>query len=509
MFQRIRNMFGAIFGIFIWKSQRPTPSTVPGVLRTAQLTTWSGLDIYPALSPDGNSIAYSSDHGGGFEIYVEQLIPGARTMALTSDGKQNFQPAWSPDGQRIAYHSNSRGGIWIVPATGGSAKQLTQFGSNPAWSPDGSLIAFESYSIDDLSAVAVGALPPSTLWVVPAQGGDATPITDAGKPSGGHGSPSWAPDGKRIVFVAYRGGPAEMWTVSAKGNDLKRVNDRQRWIYDPIYAPDGEHIYYGGVSDTGNFVLYQVHVSAVSGEAIGEPVEVINTGSARIKHLTLSADGKKMAYSAPIMMGSLVSVPISPKTSEAAGTPESLTQGTSYRKGLPAFSPDGRKIAFTEFRGGTNQDIWVIDADGRNPTQLTTDPAIDWAPSWFPDNDRIAFQSDRQGKLRIWSVSLGTGREELFIDVGQELAWQKLSADGRHVAFNSVKSGTINIWTASSEGGEPKQLTFDKEQMGWPCWSPDGQWLAFQMRRGEDTQIMIMSSDGGTPSQLTVERGQS
>lgn len=261
----------AIAALVIWRTQNKSiKPQAPTVLKNVQLTTWPGLDIFPALSPDGNSVAYCSDHNGSFEIYVKPLTPGAREIQITSDGQQNFEPAWSPDGKLLAYYSKNRGGIWVVPASGGAAKQLTEFGSRPAWSPDGSLIAFQSLGLNDLSANSIGPLS-STLWIVQTHGGDPTTITQVGNPPGGHNAPSWSPDGKRIVFIAQDGSPSSMWMLSVKDNELKRVKDYR--AYDPIYSPDGEHIYYGGISDSGSFVLYKLRVSPSGGEAIGEPVE--------------------------------------------------------------------------------------------------------------------------------------------------------------------------------------------------------------------------------------------
>jgi len=500
----------AIVALLVWRIQGSSDKTLTsGVLRNMQITTWPGLDAYPVLSPDGNSIAYSSDHDGSFEIYVRPLTPGAREIQITSDGQQNFEPAWSPDGKLIAYYSRRRGGIWEAPASGGTAKQLTEFGSRPAWSPDGLSLAFQSYGLTDLSATAVGAISPSTLWIVPSNGGEPKAVTQVGDPPGGHGAPSWSPDGSRIVFIAYDGSFSGVWTISLKENSLHRVADTRTLVYDPIYAPDAEHIYYGGVSESGSFGLYELHVSRSSGEVIGQPVEIANMGLMRIKNLSISADGKRIAYSAPIMRGNILSLPLSPASTEAAGPPVSLTTATSYRKGLPSFSPDGRRIAYVDFRGGVNQDIWVMDADGGNPVQMTSDPAIDWSPSWFPDNDRIAFQSYRQDRQTIWSISARSGRETLLAEPGLSIGWPQLSPDGKQIAFNSTKSGTINIWVVSVDGGESRQITFDSETMGWPCWSPDGRVIAFQVKRGEDTHIATMPAEGGAPTQLTLERGQS
>jgi Tol biopolymer transport system component len=476
-------------------------------LKAAQVTTWSGLDIYPSFSPDGNSIAYSSDHNGAFEIYIKQLTPGGREIQLTTDGQQNFEPAWSPDGKLIAYHSKLRGGIWLVPAFGGAARQLTDFGSCPAWSPDGSMIAFQSNRLNDLfSPTATGG--GTAIWTISVAGGSPQQLTQAGNPVGLHGSPSWSPDGKRIVFATSVGDKGEIWSVSASGGQLKQL-DKQGG-FDPIYSPDGESIYFTGNDQAGDsWGLLRLRVSPQNGEPLGEAVVIKNTGATLYKHLRISADGKKIACTALQLANNLSAIPVAPGSGEAKGSPVVLTQDTNYRKLLPAFSPDGRKIAYVLVRIGTNNDIWVMDADGKNPTQLTTDPHDNRWPSWFPEGDRIAYHSVRQGRQMMRAINLQTGRDQLLFELDQYMGWPRLSPDGKQVAFNSTKSGTINVWMIPIEGGDPKQLTFDQELMGFPSWSPDSRFIAFEMRRGDDTNVAIMPSDGGQIVQLTSDRGQS
>jgi eukaryotic-like serine/threonine-protein kinase len=480
-------------------------TSAPAVTATVKLTYSPGLDIHPTFSPDGNSVAYSSDQSGGFEIYVRQLTPGGREIQLTNDGQQNMDPAWSPDGQHIAYHSKSRGGIWVVPALGGLARQLTDFGSNPAWSRDGSAVAFQSLSPDSLPGNSVSA---STIWVVPAQGGQPRQLTQVGSPPGGHNEPAWSPDGKRILFVAEFFNGSRLWSVSADGGDLKELTRDAGRKVSPVYSRDGQSVYYGGVSGGAAYAMWRLGVTP-GGDPVGKPLEVLNAGGAGIRHIAVSADGSKLAYSLLSNTSNLWSVPVSKATGEAAGPPVQLTNNTSLRNNLLSFSPDGRKIALTEWRGGTAGDIWVVDADGKNPVQLTTDPNTDSIPDWFPDGNRIAFLSNRTGHFALWATTLSGGRDTLLLDINEDIDYGRLSPDGRAFAFNSRKGGPVNTWVVALEGGEPRQLTFDKEMAGFPCWSPDGRWLAVEFKRGEETQIALMPSGGGDPVQLTSEHGDS
>jgi Tol biopolymer transport system component len=196
------------------------------------------------------------------------------------------------------------------------------------------------------------------------------------------------------------------------------------------------------------------------------------------------------------------------RNNESHGAPVALTHDSSYRNSNPNFSPDGKLIAYHVARVGGRPDIWLIDPEGKTPTQLTTDPAYDHRPGWFPDGEQIAFQSTRQGKEVILAINVKTGKERTLFEPAQDLTFPRLSPDGKHIAFNSKKSGTTNLWVYSIESGEVKQLTFDKEAAGFGTWSPDGKFLSFQIKRGDDTHLALMPSSGGEVVQLTAVPGQ-
>ncbi|HKY42636.1 MAG TPA: protein kinase [Pyrinomonadaceae bacterium] len=491
-------------GIYnVRKPSQPQPAEAPQVVKTTQVTFSSGFDGYPSLSPDGKSVAYSSDQNGTFEIYVKQLSEIGGELQLTSDGQQNFQPSWSPDGQRIAYHSRKRGGVWIVPALGGAPKQVTEDGARPVWSPDGSLIAFQSESPGgELSNSRV--MPPSTIWIVPSQGGSPKQITQPGNPAGGHSAPSWSPDGKRIVFEASDFARTTVWSIAVDGSDAKKVVQGTQ----PIYSGDGRHVYFMG-RYSGESELSRILVSS-SGEAIGEPTTVLQAREgAYFSGPVVSPDGKKILYSANRIESNLSTVSLL-ANGDPAGPPSIFASDTSSRNTLPRFSPDGRKIALNRWRRTTGNHIWVGDADGKNLTQITNTPPGEAQASWLPGGDKVAFLSEGPNKhLMLWTVSIVTGKQEPLLDLGEGIQYATVSPDGNHVAYNFIQNGVINVWVAGVHDGQRKQLTFDAEMAGFPCWSTDGQWIAYEQKRGRDDYLMLIPSKGGQPIQLTFDKGKS
>lgn len=478
------------------------------VQEVEQITNWSGLDDYPALSPDGNSIAYCSDHNGSLEIYVKQLTPGAKEIQLTNDSGHNIQPAWSPDGLRLAYHSRLRNGIWVIPATGGEGKQLSDFGAYPSWSPDGTTIAFQSGQSNAIGAFTRNVLPPSSLWLIPSQGGQAKPLTQLGNPAGGHGSPHWSPDGRHVLFTTEDSISSSVWTVDVRTGGLQSIAKNRS--YDATYAPDGNSVVFlTSTQQNAPGVIQQIKIDPKTGAPLGEPLTVTGLAGvpANIRRLSFSRNGQ-LAYNALSARGSLMSVVLS-KDGEVSGSPVPLINNISSRIHSPSFSPDGKRIAFAQCKaGGTFCDIWLIDSTGGNPAQLTTDSHNELIPNWFPDQKEISYLSTRTGYGTIWAIDLETRRERLLLDMKSDIEYARLSPDGKRLAFNFRKDGVVNVWTASIDGSDVRQITFDKEFSGFPNWSPDGKSFIVQVKRGENQNLALISSDGGAPVELTSDKGQ-
>ena len=511
-------VLAALAGLAFWGrlGNRSDPHALDR-FNPVQLTTSAGLELDPAFSPGGDALAYSSDQGGSFEIYVRDLTPGGREVQLTDDGGQNFEPAWSPDGATLAYHSRERGGIWLIPVDGGRSsatappappRPLTRFGSRPAWSPDGTTLTFQSESSPQVSDTTAPALALSTLWLVAADGSDQRQLTRAGQPAGGHAAPAFSPDGRRIAFsTSPQRERSEIWSVSVDGNEPILMSREPATGTDPTYAADGRSIYFSARSREVN-ALWQLPISRRSGKPTGPAVQVKNLGLASIRQLATSADGSQMAYAAMKTISNLWSLPIDPASARPAGAPVALTHGTG-RNNRPAFSPDGGRIAFDRWQHGLDVAVWTMAADGSDMRQLTVDAGSQTQPGWLPSGERVAYQSRAEGRRIFASIDLESAHKKILAELDGDVDWARLSPDGTRLAFHSRGQDLgINLWLLDLIDGSRRQLTRADAFMGFPCWSPDGRWLAFQSKEGEDSHLMVMPATGGEPVRLTEEAGQ-
>ena len=188
--------------------------------------------------------------------------------------------------------------------------------------------------------------------------------------------------------------------------------------------------------------------------------------------------------------------------------PINLTQSPERPHGVSSWSPDGKQIAFTSgelFNDDilTNSDIWVMDTDGANPRNRTNHEAHDQTPDWSPDGLRIAFTSDRD---RNWEIYLMNADGTNPINLTNHLAedgrpdW---SPDGQQIAFTSGRDGNWEIYVMNADGANPINLTNHPAEDNRSSWSPDGTRIAFDSNRDGDREIYVMNADGTNPVNLT------
>jgi putative hemolysin len=190
----------------------------------------------------------------------------------------------------------------------------------------------------------------------------------------------------------------------------------------------------------------------------------------------------------------------------ADGTgPVNLTNTPDVDEGFPAWSPDGQHIAFTSRRDGNNE-IYVMQADGTNPARWTDNPADDFAPAWSPDGAKIAFVSDRDREAGIYDLYImevvSTAVTRLTDDeaIDYSPAW---SPDGTRIAFRSNHDGPADIYVINVDGTGLTNLTNDPAEDWAPTWSPDGSMIAFQSNRDGNWEIYLMAADGSGATNIT------
>ena len=207
-----------------------------------RLTVDPANEGYPAFSPDGRRISFDSDHDAAFEIYTMNA-DGTDVRRLTYNPANDVSAAWSPDGSQIAWMSNRSGPfeVWVMNADGSNQRQFTgaeapSEGTHwfPQWSPDGERMAFHVNR---------------DVYTVRTDGSEYTRLTV--DPDNGM-LPSWTPDGSRIVFMSWRTGATEIYSMNADGSDQVRFTHTEVGeSVDPRVSPDGRRIVYTWVPAGG------------------------------------------------------------------------------------------------------------------------------------------------------------------------------------------------------------------------------------------------------------------
>lgn len=169
---------------------------------------------------------------------------------------------------------------------------------------------------------------------------------------------------------------------------------------------------------------------------------------------------------------------------------------------LPAWSPDGRQIVFTSNRDG-NPELYVVDADGGNVRRLTDHPAIDTSPTWSPTGNQVAFTSDRSGRPQIYVIGVdGTGVKRLtFESYCDRPTWSP--APFNEIAYSSRTGPGHDIKVLELATNEVRQLTFGLGTNESPAYAPNGRHLAFTSTRSGNKQIYTIARDGRNLRRVT------
>ncbi len=468
-----------------------------------------------------------------------RAMAAPKTVGIAVDEGTSMSVAVSPDGKMLAM--DLQGSIWVMPATGGAAKRITDLFNDarqPVWSPDGKTVAFFAYRDGgyDLWAVAPdGSGQHQLTWGAfddrePAFSHDGTRIafsSDRGSPLGSDYNifvldlrsgevrqltrnpaedmmPSWSPDDSQVAFTSTRENGNGIWVVDAAGGAERRLATTASRVDAAGWGPGGQLVAHGvdgtkGWLEVGGKVMTgDEHVFPFRPSFLSK-TEFFYTADGKIKKRDLNGAVQTIAFTAKLEVTPVRGTYVRRKRD---------FDGQAPRKALgivrPVLSPDGKTIAFVALG-----DIYLMPVGGK-PKNITSDAAYDTDPAWSPDGSQLVYASDKAGGLlQLWLRDIKTGRERQLTHLATQPISPTFSPDGSRIAYLDVdgmwrRSGVAVVDVAT---GAVSQVHASIFAPGTPTWSPDGKRIAVAMvapystRYREGTnQILTMSSSGSPAS---------
>ena len=394
---------------------------------------------------------------------------GKNVQRLTVHTARDIHPRFSPDGRSIAFSSDREGNmdVYLIPAAGGAVKRLTIHSADDTvvdWTPDGKGILFASQRGEDFMY---------KLHVVSIDGGMPR---DAGPDMGVTGS--FAPDGTKLAVNrkgqaywrkyyrgAYQSDVTVMDLTSKTFKDVASFDGMDSW---PLWSRDG-HIYF--VSDRegkGQTNIWRV------GEAGGDAEQVTRFVSGDVRFPGISGDGKTIVFEHDfgIWKLDLATRAVKPIPLEiAAETQETLTEFKGYNSTVDDYdvAPDGKRIVFA-----VHGDLFTAPTDEGDLRQLTEGASRDMDVLYSPDGKAIAFISDQSGREEIHLIAAdgaGPARKATDLDdLKTSLVW---APDSKTIAFVTSDRKLFRIGADAKDLKELASSTYGS--IGSPAWSPERQ----------------------------------
>jgi serine/threonine-protein kinase len=489
-------LVAAVTGLAGWYLKPSPPQTVSRtVIMLPPGQQLAGLDNGPAvtISPDGTHLAYVARQGRAQQLYLRALDSlEAKSIPGTEGG---VNPFFSPDGQWVGFFAG--GTLKKVSVNGGATLSLGGAASpyGASWDSQG-IIAFTPQAL-------------SALQQVQNEGGTPQPLTHMEKGETSHRWPEFLPGGKAVLFAASTSNIN--WTSAQVAVHSVGTGERRNLVQggtQPRYAASGHLVYAQG----GSLVA-----------APFDPQRLTATGSAvPVLEGVLQSPTTGAAQYSVSATGSLVYVPGGIQGAQRRlvwvgrnGAEQSLA-APAHAYNNARLSPDGRRVAVGITEQGAQ--LWLYDLSRETLTRLTFEGNVNGFPAWTPDGKRIAFSSNKEGPTNIfWELADGSGGLERLTTseyINTPVSW---SPDGQLLAFHENNPTTQrDIWVlplgdpSAGPGQVRKTQPFLRTRFdeGAPRFSPDGHWLAYISDESGRYEIYVQSFPGpGGKRQISTEGG--
>ncbi len=474
-----------------------------------RLTTGPAWDVQPRFSPDGTEIAFTSDRGGGNNLWRMPAGGGSASAVSKEDFRLMNNPAWTPDGQYLigrkhftGERSLGAGELWMYHKSGGAGLQLTKQKNDqqdlgePALSPDGRYV----YYSEDVSAgpyFQYNKNPHEVIYAIKRldrQSGETETIVAT---PGGAMRPQPSPDGKSLAFVKRVRDKSVLHLVDLDSGDVRALWDglshdmQEAWaIFGPYanfaWTPDSKNLVIWAQGklwrvDAGNGTPAQIPFSATVEQTVAQPLrfeQKLDQGSfapKMIRDVATSPDGKTLVFHA---VGHLWTKAL------PDGTPQRLVAEDGQFEYQPAFSPDGRKLLYTTWSDTAQGAIVERDLASGQTRTLTNKPGFYYGPTYSRDGSQIAYAKTAGGSI---SGNLNAGEAGIYLMPANGVMAKRIAksgsnpqfaADGQRVYFLTGGGLKKKLQSVGIHGEEPRDV-FDLKYVDAVSLSPDGQWVAF------------------------------
>jgi tricorn protease len=437
----------------------------------------TGTSSGPVFSPDGTKVAYTSRMDGNTDVYVVDAAGGV-PFRLTYHPGTDIAVGWTPDGARVVFASNRATHrdlpqLYTVAVGGGLPQELPlPSGTQASYSPDGTHLAYVPfYQVEPAWKMYRGGQT-TPIWLADLSDSSVVKVP---RDNSNDRNPMWV--GDTVYFLSDRGGPFTLFGCDTKALNVSKLMDNNGFDIQSASAGPGGIVYsqFGAIHiyDLASGTSHPVHIT-IESDLPGLRPHFKKIKPEQILAADISPTGKRAVFEA---YGEILTVPAE------KGDVRNLTQSPGVADRDPAWSPDGKWIAYFSDESGEYA-LHVRSQDGLSPARkidLGKPPSFFYSPRWSPDSKKIAYTDKRQ---RLWYVALDGG-SPVAVDADVNPVWganidPAWSADSQWITYTkALMSNFRAVYVYSLADRSVHQVTDGMSDAASPRFDRNGKYLYF------------------------------